>query len=76
MSTTYHRGHGRVVETFGRLDILVNSAGGAFYTPYKCEEIDEVSWDKVVDVNLKGIFLCCQVEQFNSLEGGVVVAKL
>jgi len=66
----------RVVEKFGSLDILVNSAGGALYTPYKCEEIDEVSWDKVVDVNLKGTFLCCQVaiQQFRRQgSGGKIV---
>jgi 3-oxoacyl-[acyl-carrier protein] reductase len=66
----------KVVEKFGHLDILVNSAGGAFYTPYKCEEIDEVSWDKVVDVNLKGTFLCCQVavQQFRRQgSGGKIV---
>ena len=66
----------RIVDKFGRLDILVNSAGGAFYTPHKCEEIDEVSWDKVVDVNLKGTFLCCQVaiQQFRRQgSGGKIV---
>lgn len=65
-----------LVEKFGRLDILVNSAGGALYTPHKCEEIDEASWDKVVDVNLKGTFLCCQVavQQFRRQgSGGKIV---
>ena len=66
----------KAVESFGRLDILVNVAGGALHTPHKFEEIDEVSWDKVVDVNLKGTFLCCQVvvEQFRKQgEGGKIV---
>lgn len=61
-----------VVKGFGRLDILVNVAGGSLHTPNKFEEIDEPSWDKVVDVNLKGVFLCCQVavKQFRRQGGG------
>ena len=61
-----------VVERFGRLDILVNNAGGSLHTPYKFEEISEEHWDRVVDVNLKGIFLCCQgaVKQFRKQGGG------
>ncbi len=61
-----------VVEKFGHLDILVNNAGGSLHTPSKFEAIDESSWDKVVDVNLKGTFLCCQaaVKQFRKQGGG------
>ena len=60
------------VARFGRLDILVNVAGGALHTPHTFSEIDEVSWDRVVDINLKGTFLCCQaaVEQFRKQGGG------
>ncbi|MCK5206216.1 MAG: SDR family oxidoreductase, partial [Desulfobacterales bacterium] len=50
----------RMVAQFGKLDALVNVAGGSLYTPNKFEDIDEGSWDKVVDVNLKGTFLCSQ----------------
>ena len=66
----------RTVETFGGLDLLVNVAGGGLYTPHTFEQIDERSWDKVVDVNLKGTFLCCQVavEQFRKQgTGGKIV---
>jgi NAD(P)-dependent dehydrogenase (short-subunit alcohol dehydrogenase family) len=45
---------------WGRVDILVNNAGGALNTPYALEEIAEKDWNLVVDVNLKGTFLCCQ----------------
>jgi NAD(P)-dependent dehydrogenase (short-subunit alcohol dehydrogenase family) len=60
------------VNRFGRLDILINVAGGALHTPHKLQDIDDASWDKVVDVNLKGTFLCCQVavEQFRRQGGG------
>lgn len=42
----------------GRLDILVTSAGICMWSP--AEEMSEEDWDKVVDINLKGLFLCCQ----------------
>jgi len=45
---------------WGRVDILVNNAGGALDTPHVLEEIEERDWNLVVDVNLKGAFLCCQ----------------
>jgi len=45
---------------WGGIDILVNNAGGALNTPYVLEEIEEKDWNLVVDVNLKGTFLCCQ----------------
>ena len=62
----------RTIERFGRLGILVNVAGGALHTPHKLEDIDDASWDKVIDVNLKGTFLCCQVvvDQFRKQGGG------
>lgn len=45
---------------WGTVDILVNNAGGALHTPHVLEEIREQDWNLVVDVNLKGTFLCCQ----------------
>lgn len=44
----------------GGVDILVNNAGGSLYTPKSITEIAEQDWDLVLDVNLKGAFLCCQ----------------
>jgi NAD(P)-dependent dehydrogenase (short-subunit alcohol dehydrogenase family) len=49
-----------VKRLWGSVDILVNNAGGALNTPYVLEAIDEKDWKLVVDVNLKGTFLCCQ----------------
>ncbi len=48
----------RVVEEFGRLDILVNSAGVIQRKPLP--EITEDDWNHVLDTNLKGTFLCSQ----------------
>jgi gluconate 5-dehydrogenase len=41
----------------GAIDILVNSAGISQHTP--ALELSVESWDKVLDVNLRGTFLCC-----------------
>ena len=49
-----------VAAKLGRIDILVNNAGGSLNTPYKLDEIEEKHWDLVVNVNMKGTFLCCQ----------------
>ena len=51
-----------VVDKFGRIDILVNNAGIIIrkslfdYT----EEYTEEDWNKTMDINLKGVFLCCK----------------
>lgn len=48
-----------VDDRFGRIDVLVNSAGVNSDTPFL--EIDEEEWGHIMDVNLKGVFLACQV---------------
>ena len=45
---------------WGGIDLLVNNAGGALNTPHRLEEIEDEDWDLVIDVNLKGAFLCSQ----------------
>lgn len=49
-----------VVKKWDRIDVLVNNAGGGLNTPYVLGEIEEKHWDLVVNVNMKGTFLCCQ----------------
>ena len=46
------------IDTFGRLDILVNNAG--FTRPAMMIKMTEEQWDQVVDIHLKGAFLCSQ----------------
>ena len=48
----------KVIETFGRLDILVNNAGVSSLFPI--EKLSEEAWDEVLDVCLKGTYLCCK----------------
>jgi NAD(P)-dependent dehydrogenase (short-subunit alcohol dehydrogenase family) len=47
-----------VVERFGGLDILVNNAGIRYVKPFL--EYTEEEWRRTLDVNLTGLFLCCQ----------------
>ena len=51
-------GTSRVLDEFGQLDILVNNAGYLVYTTF--ESCSEEHWDRIVDVNMKGPFLCAQ----------------
>jgi NAD(P)-dependent dehydrogenase (short-subunit alcohol dehydrogenase family) len=53
---------------FGRLDVAVNSAGLGFAVPLT--EQTEAQWDTVVDVCLKGVFLCLKHEARAMLDGG------
>ena len=54
------------LERFGRLDVMVAHAGIADAVPLL--EIDDASWQRIMDVNLTGVFLCTQ-------EAGRVMAR-
>lgn len=46
------------IDQFGRIDILVNNAG--FGRPAMMLKMEEEQWDQVIDIHLKGAFLCSQ----------------
>ena len=46
-------------ERLGQVDVLINIAGGSFYTK-RIEEFTWTEWRKVIDTNLKGTFLMCR----------------
>jgi 3-oxoacyl-[acyl-carrier protein] reductase len=46
------------VRELGTIDVLVNNAGIIYRTPLL--DTPEAQWDEIMDVNLKGYFLCCQ----------------
>lgn len=51
--------HGEVLRTFGRIDILVNSAGITQRRPTL--ECTEEEWDRIMETNLTGTFRACQI---------------
>ena len=62
-----HTAKKQIIKTFGKVDVLINNA--ALDSPPNApdsevgrfEEYPEESFDKVMDVNVKGAYLCCQV---------------
>jgi NAD(P)-dependent dehydrogenase (short-subunit alcohol dehydrogenase family) len=57
-----------VVDYFGRVDLLVNNAGVQVWAPLL--ELTEEDWDRVVDTNLKGCFLCTQAAALQMVTQG------
>jgi NAD(P)-dependent dehydrogenase (short-subunit alcohol dehydrogenase family) len=51
----------RARDAFGRIDVLVNIAGGAGPTPVRdIAAMELATWEHVIDLNLKSAFLCCR----------------
>ena len=48
----------QVMSTFNRIDVLVNNAGNS--SMVAIADMDEATWDEVLDTHLKGTFLCCR----------------
>ena len=47
-------------ETFGRIDVLLNCAGGSLREDRPVTEVDPSVWDHTMNLDLKGPFLCCR----------------
>jgi len=63
----------QAMETFGHIDILVNCAGQLFQEPAVSTDPDR--WENLINVNLRGTFLCCHAVLPHMLrqEGGKIV---
>jgi 3-oxoacyl-[acyl-carrier protein] reductase len=66
----------KVLEKYGKVDILVNNA--AFFTAIKIKPVEELTleeWDTLMDVNLKGLFLCCKsvIPQMKAQKSGKII---
>ena len=59
----------RLLERYGRVDVLVNNAGGSAGRAL-VHEMDEESWDRTMDVNLKGCFLCSKAVLPSMIDAG------
>src|SRR6266436_4092952 len=61
----------KTVATFGRLDILVNNAGTAI--PKTFEETTLEEMDRVIDINIRGVFIATQAALKHMKSGGRVI---
>jgi 3-oxoacyl-[acyl-carrier protein] reductase len=62
----------KAVEAFGKIDILVNVAGGLMGR-HLITEMKEEFWDLVMNVNLKSVYYVCKAVVPNMNEGGAIV---
>ena len=61
----------KTVATFGRLDILVNNAGTAIPKPFEEATFEEM--DRVIDINLRGVFAATHAALKHLPEGGRII---
>ena len=61
----------QTIKEFGQLDILVNNAGIFPFVPFA--EMKESDWDKVININLKSVFLCSQEAAKIMSDGGRII---
>ena len=62
----------QTVKTFGRLDILVNNAGTAIPKPFVEASLEEL--DRVIDINLRGVFIATQAALKHLQDGGRIIS--
>ncbi|MEN3185443.1 MAG: glucose 1-dehydrogenase [Atribacterota bacterium] len=63
----------KTVDTFGKIDILVASAGVGQWV--KAEDMSLEDWNRVISINLTGVFLCCQAvgrEMIKRKKGSII----
>ena len=65
----------KTVEVYGQLDYAFNNAGIEGSVGIPISDYDEDNWDKVIDINLKGVWLCMKYElsQMVKQGGGAIV---
>lgn len=64
---------GEAIQRYGRIDVLVNNAG---VSPIgNVVDTSEEDWDYAININLKGVFLCCKyvIPQMLKTGGGIII---
>jgi len=61
----------QTIKKFKKIDILVNNAG--IFIPEPSEKVSEENWEKTININLKGTFLCSQAALKHMKKGASII---
>lgn len=65
----------QTVEKYGKISVLCNNAGISAGDTTKITELSEEIWDRIMNINLKGVYLCCKytIPEMIKAHGGSII---